>query len=226
MGGRTGTCFSCDGSKRDPIHKLGVWVYPETWAPEECAEFARTHEDTRTASARKQAERLAAKRDAEAAAVWAANHRRFPWLQEALDYSEDLPTFAQDILAKSKRYQITTAQGAALRKVLLESQGARATVQVDPGGWWGQVGEREDVDVEVLMCNEYPGEFAPRFLVLMRTTEGQLLKTWNSGALGAQAKRGDTGKVRGTVRAHEVRNGVRETSLTRVAVLSWSGVDA
>jgi hypothetical protein len=92
-------------------------------------------------------------------------------------------------------------------------------------GHVGTVGEKLTIDAEIVFTKLIEGSFNGRptysTLVIMKTTDGATLKTFSSGAFGDVAEQNvhEVIRITGTVKAHEERDGLLETSLTRVKAL-------
>jgi hypothetical protein len=83
--------------------------------------------------------------------------------------------------------------------------------------WVGTEGKREDFTVKLeKVVGPFASAYGDRYLSIMTEagTENKLV-WWNR----LEAEEGETVKVKATVKAHDMREGVRQTVLTRVKVL-------
>lgn len=81
----------------------------------------------------------------------------------------------------------------------------------------GEVKKRQEFDVEVQRVLAFEGDYGVSHLVVMTDPAGNRLAWWSSnGGLDEDFQ----GKIKGTVKAHEVYKGERQTVLTRVKDLS------
>lgn len=193
------------------------------------------------AAARREAKRLAeiAKRDAELAA-WVAENAE---LAEALvahrtpEQDEDGYFVGQPVeyvfrpansfltkMADQARWEALTERQTAAAKDALDKLTARRTEQ-ETAGHWGTVGKRDKVVVDVLAAKDFDSQWGTSWLITMKTAEGQVLKSWASGAFVSDAldavKEGGERRitVKATVKAHGEYNGLPETTVTRVTAL-------
>lgn len=219
---RFGTCFRCGGNGIDPTPDK-VWAFPKAWTDEECAAF----DDARLERNAKATERREAKRLAERDAVWNANLARCPLLA-----AEDVEGWAVDIVDKAHRFELTDKQIAAFEKAVDRSRQAEVERQQrverqQQAGHFGELGERIEVEAQVVFVKEVEGQYGTSYLVKMTTADGAVLKTFSSGEFGYEAsldyhrtrwnkEPGTTYRIKGTVAEHGEYNHVPETLLKRV----------
>lgn len=111
-------------------------------------------------------------------------------------------TFLADLAVRviDGRAPLTPKQEAAARTAIDRTR-ARHEETV-AAGHFGTVGERVDVTVKIVGRKRFDGDFGPKFLVTMKTSEGHTLKTWSSGTFGYDAEEGEEVTIRGTITAH------------------------
>jgi hypothetical protein len=93
---------------------------------------------------------------------------------------------------------------------------AAARIVATEVGHFAAVGTKVATTVEIVSVKSYDGDYGMRYLVTMRTPEGHVLKTWNSGAFGREVEKGQTVAIKATVKKHDEYQGVPQTELTRV----------
>jgi DNA/RNA endonuclease YhcR with UshA esterase domain len=84
-------------------------------------------------------------------------------------------------------------------------------VEIDE--YFGEVGKRYEMEVDVIRIIPCESQYGTIGLHIMRSKEGHSLKWFSSGEW---LKEGETFRVKGTVKAHEEYKGKKQTSLSRV----------
>ena len=80
----------------------------------------------------------------------------------------------------------------------------------------GDVGERlRDIPVRILFTKEIHGNYGTSLLVGMADSQGNQLRTFSTAGWVWNVAPGDTLTITGTVKKHEVYEGVHQTILTR-----------
>lgn len=139
--------------------------------------------------------------------------------KEQGDYMHNLRVCcAEDTLTHPSTWGIVCSAAAAFLRHAerLAKYKAEKAAEV-PSQHIGKVGERlKGIEAEVVAIKGFEGAYGYTRLITFRTAEGNILKTWYSGGAEVQAK----AKVRltGTVKAHEVYNDRKETTLTRIVI--------
>jgi hypothetical protein len=204
-------CFGCNGS--------GIGA---ATTEEDILRRARNRAKAAERRARRAAEAFEAA--ATAAETWRAEH---PVLMQTLnDYrdkaGESGPEgILADLAEQADRRPLSDGQVElvdGLVAQIVERTAQREAQQA--AGYFGEVGKRVEVDVEVVFTKYIHTERFDRsdsVLVVMRTAEGQTLKTFSSGAFGWGREKGQQLRIRGTVSEHGEYDGLPETMLKRVA---------
>lgn len=114
--------------------------------------------------------------------------------------------------------QIEAAWNALRKQAGWDAEKAAKAAKQNEAGHFGNVGEKVTAEVEIVNVHYFEGDWnrSSSFLVVMRTNEGHMLKTFSSGRFGHDAEKGQTVTITGTVKAHENYEGAPQTSLTRV----------
>lgn len=166
---------------------MKVYAYPEAWTQEQVDE----HVAAKAAKATAAADRKAAKKALEAAAVWAANVERFPALEAIGEGSWHV---ARDIASKARSYPLSEAQGALVTRVAAEDAQKALDASVEAAG---AVVEPEAVEVpegkleltgEVLCVKVQDGPYGSTLKMLV---ECGGFKVWGSVPSSISPARGD-----------------------------------
>jgi hypothetical protein len=88
------------------------------------------------------------------------------------------------------------------------------------------VGERVDIEGVVTCRKVLEGFYGASLLVLVETDAGEVVKTIGTGSGLWEVLKGDRVAFRGTIKAHEVYNGVPQSVLTRVKATLLQGAEA
>jgi len=92
---------------------------------------------------------------------------------------------------------------------------ARRTAAAD-SDYVGTVGERRPFDLRVNSIKELPSDWGVTVLHLMEDREGNRFKWWASDKRLDPNESGEYLNVKGTIKAHDEYNGVKETVINRV----------
>lgn len=84
----------------------------------------------------------------------------------------------------------------------------------------GEEGDRLDLEVKVEFTKGFDGDYGVSYLNKMRDADGNIFVTFTNKTFG---DKGDVVKLRGTVKGHEERDGIRQTKLTRCKVMEKVG---
>lgn len=175
---------------------------------------------------RKEQERLAAQ-EAERQAWAEANADTAEGLAAVLA-ADDATGVLLDLAQKARWRALTDAQTDLAARVLSEYRSRKIARQVEAlrqqeAGHVGTPGEKVTLDVEVVFTKGIESSFNGRptysTLVIMKTDEGHTVKTFSAGQFGDNAEKGQRLRITGTVKQHEIREGLPETALTRVKAL-------
>lgn len=222
-----GTCFRCGGVG---ITEVGIMRYARG-----------VKRDVNRAKPENMAKRRAAAEAREARDLAAAceRYRVGTWeraIDSAIDVAalrtiEDAPgkpgEIARDMLFRLTWEGRALSQAAREFAARLVSEGFAAAGRVN--GWRGEVGERIEFDAEVVRrVRLYVDDYGNAHdLWILRDDEGRTL-VWKTSGFGPQIVRadgyettageGDRVRLRGTVKAHGTREGVKQTELARVTV--------
>lgn len=133
------------------------------------------------------------------------------------EYLENLRTVLAAETVESRRVGLAaSAVSAYLREVeKVALRKARDEAQKD-SRHLGAVGDRLELDVTVTFVRAFPGDYGTSYLVTMVTPDGDVVKTFSSGAFGQGAEAGQVARIKGTVKAHETYRDRAETMLARV----------
>lgn len=208
-------CFGCNGRG-----------YGKETTIEDAERRARNRVKAR---ARREA-KAAAEAEAQqvAAKTWIEEH---PALVRGLAQYAEHDDFLADLNARieqrplSDRQVIAALDAIERTRTRLADQEARRDL-----GHLGTLNEKLTVEVTILRAKYFPSQQwnrAGRYLVTMRTQEGHILKTWNSGVFGDLAidalerePERPRWTITGTVQEHGEYNDTPETTLTRVKRVS------
>lgn len=109
------------------------------------------------------------------------------------------------VLAMIERGEARVAERAKARE---EARQADA----DKSGWIGTVGERRVFNLTIRMVFEMEGQYGYSYLHVMHDADGNVVVYKGTNRLG---DKGDTVGVKATVKEHDVRDGVRQTKISR-----------
>lgn len=109
------------------------------------------------------------------------------------------------VLAMIERGEARVAERAKARE---EARQADA----DKSGWIGTVGERRVFDLTIRMVIEMEGMYGTSYLHVMHDADGNVVVYKGTNRLGGK---GDAVSVKATVKEHDVRDGVRQTKISR-----------
>jgi len=85
----------------------------------------------------------------------------------------------------------------------------------DKSGWVGAIGERRDFDLTIRILIEMEGQWGFSYLHVCNDTDGNVIVYKGTNKLGG---RGDVASVKATVKEHDVRDGVKQTKISRPKV--------
>jgi hypothetical protein len=215
-------CYGCSGSG------LGKATTELDAIKRANARWAAARKRRRTEQARM------AKQEIERAA-WAAQH---PELAEELGkvvelYRDEDPSILGvgvllDLAQQAAWRPLSPAQTELATKLVIQFTARQQATQERQerqaaAGHIGTVGEKVELDVEIVYVKSIESSFNGRptysWLVIMKTAEGATVKTFSSGDFGIRAEKGQQVRIKGTVKAHEERDGLPETNITRVKLV-------
>jgi len=113
---------------------------------------------------------------------------------------------------------LTENQVAAVQKVLAQKAEKKAEFLAKDAGseWIGTEGVRQDFELTIRVVNYFEGDFGAVYINIMNDANGNVVIYKGGKPLGIK---GDTVKVKATVKAHAVREGVKQTVIARPKVL-------
>jgi predicted Fe-S protein YdhL (DUF1289 family) len=82
----------------------------------------------------------------------------------------------------------------------------------DKSGWLGTVGERRAFDLTIRMVIAMEGQYGYSYLHVMNDVDGNVVVYKGTNCLG---EKGDAVSVKATVKDHDIRDGVRQTKISR-----------
>jgi predicted Fe-S protein YdhL (DUF1289 family) len=109
------------------------------------------------------------------------------------------------VLAMIERGEARVAERAKARE---EARQADA----DKSGWIGEVGERRVFDLTIRMVIAMEGQYGYSYLHVMNDVDGNVVVYKGTNCLG---EKGDAVSVKATVKEHDIRDGVRQTKISR-----------
>ena len=133
----------------------------------------------------------------------------------------DTAGFINDVISKGYKYgTLSDAQVAAVTKAvdaaLVRQEQAKAA------GWVGKVGERATFDVTVIFVTFYEGAYGKTYVHGMKDAAGNMLIHKGNALLvdiidgyPRQVKKGEQIRFSAAVKEHGVRDGVKQTIVTR-----------
>lgn len=146
-----------------------------------------------------------------AAAKWAAE------VEPTNDYYANLNAVALKTSLRVKDLGLAaSAVSAYMKATEREIERAEAAKATAESAFVGTVKERLEITGQVANVRFFPGDWGTKALVKI-ISDGNLLVWWCSNADKAPAQ-GKTVTGKATVKAHELRDGVRQTVLTRAAL--------
>ena len=191
-------------------------------------------EKRRVADAARRAAKAKGKADKAAAdaAAWADAHPDLAaGLADVRAASEDddgppIPGFLVSMAFRAAHGPLTDRQAAAAESALAEWRRDVADWQAeravkDATRWVGDVGGTVTVTGTVDAVIPVEGRYGTSLLVVVRGTgddDGVIVKTFTTAKWARQVRRGDTVTVTGEVRAHDTRDGERQTQIVRPKV--------
>lgn len=111
------------------------------------------------------------------------------------------------VLAMIERGEARVAERAKARA-------EQAAKDADMSGWVGTVGERRLFTLTIRMVFEMEGQYGYSYLHVMHDADGNVVVYKGTNKLGAM---NDTVTVKATVKEHDVRDGVKQTKISRPA---------
>jgi predicted Fe-S protein YdhL (DUF1289 family) len=109
------------------------------------------------------------------------------------------------VLAMIERGEVRAAERAKARE---EARQADA----DKSGWLGTVGERRVFDLTIRMVIAMEGQYGYSYLHVMNDADNNVVVYKGTNCLG---ERGGKVSVKATVKEHDIRDGVRQTKISR-----------
>lgn len=113
------------------------------------------------------------------------------------------------VLAMIERGEARVAERAKARE---EARRADA----DKSGWIGAVGERRDFNLTIRMVFEMEGQYGFSYLHIMHDADGNVVVYKGTNRLGSM---NDAVSVKATVKEHDIRDGVKQTKISRPKVI-------
>lgn len=86
----------------------------------------------------------------------------------------------------------------------------------DKSGWLGDIGQRMDFDLTVRLVVTLEGIYGLSFLHVMHDNAGNVIVYKGTTRL---AEKGDTVKIKATIKGHDMRDNVRQTKIARPKIL-------
>ena len=111
------------------------------------------------------------------------------------------------VLAMIERGKARVAERAKARA-------EQAAKDADMSGWIGTVGERRVFTLTIRMVFEMEGIYGTSYLHVMHDADGSVVVYKGTNRLG---EKGDTVTVKATIKEHDVRDGVKQTKISRPA---------
>lgn len=111
------------------------------------------------------------------------------------------------VLAMIERGEARVAERAKARA-------EQAAKDADMSGWIGVVGERRMFDLTIRMVFEMEGQYGYSYLHVMHDADGNVVVYKGTNKLGSMS---DAVTVKATVKEHDVRDGVKQTKISRPA---------
>lgn len=216
-----GVCFTCSGQR------FGKRIDGGWGKARQLAKARRTREATARRAREEEARRLAREWES-----WLDAREGRRALVAELEGFEGRGFLADMAELVANRKPLTERQEAAVERTF-SSRKEEVERRVS-AGHYGTPGEKVELEVTVLRVTAHETTWGLSRLVVMETGGGHCVKTWVTGAFGAEAERRTEKaresmaagpvkvRIRATVKAHGEYNGSPETMLTRVAAVSWS----
>lgn len=105
---------------------------------------------------------------------------------------------------------IERAEARVIERDRLRAEQAKA--DAERSGWIGAVGERRVFQISIRMIKELSGMYGTSYLHVCHDADGNVVVYKGTSKLG---ERGDTVTVKATVKDHDVRDGVKQTKISR-----------
>ena len=141
-------------------------------------------------------------------------------LESDSNYLANLKIIANQELVSAKHLGLTcsivAAKAKAEEREVIRRQQAEAAATSE---WQGEVSGSITISGTVASVREFAGyayNSPPSYLVVIVDADGNVYKTFNSGAFGRTTEQGETVTVKATVKAHDEYQDRKETVLTRV----------
>lgn len=151
---------------------------------------------------------------------WAAQ------LDSPTDYLGNVQAVLAHEWIEAQHFGIAASAVSARQKELGMIEARKAKEEAAKSSRWiGEEGQRLEMVVTVNFKREIPSDYGSKFLVSMATADGNTVKTFSSGAFGWDAEVGETYRIKGTVKEHELWNGSQETMMTRVAFVATEKIE-
>jgi predicted Fe-S protein YdhL (DUF1289 family) len=109
------------------------------------------------------------------------------------------------VLAMIERGEARVAERAKAREKARQAD-------ADKSGWLGTVGERRVFDLTIRMVIAMEGQYGYSYLHVMNDVDGNVVVYKGTNCLG---EKGDAVSVKATVKEHDIRDGVRQTKISR-----------
>ncbi len=113
---------------------------------------------------------------------------------------------------------LTEKQEVAVRKCMADKAAKIAEFRAKDAGseWIGTEGVRQDFELTVRVVNYFEGDFGAVYINILNDAAGNVVVYKGGKPLGMK---GDAVKVKATVKAHGLREGVKQTIISRPKVL-------
>jgi len=130
-------------------------------------------------------------------------------------------SFVRDVVRKLHKYgDLSDAQISAVKKALIRDaewavKKAEQRAEDASSEFIAEVGKRITLTAEVVATKFIESDYGGKLFILLRS-EGNIAVTFYSGFADTYEK-GETVTIKATVKAHETRDGIKQTMLARIA---------
>jgi len=147
-----------------------------------------------------------------------------PELREVYDRAGDgsaMNPFVGDVMWKLRKYgelsdaQISAVKRAVARDAEWAAKRAEQRAEDASSEFIAEVGKRITLTAEVVATKFIESDYGGKLFILLRS-EGNIAVTFYSGFADTYEK-GETVTIKATVKAHETRDGIKQTMLARIA---------
>ncbi len=158
----------------------------------------------------------------------AAADAREWWMQntETSDYAQNGALLARAGVVIPKAYGLAVSLLPVWQKRIADDAAKAELNKGTVNEYVGVIGKRQEFEVVILTVKDFDSDWGMKSLVTMKATTGHVLKWWAAGGAPEEVRNtqgGEVIKIKGTPKQHSEYNGRRETTLSRVAVVTPKG---